>query len=147
MDGFVRRLTRVWIPLVVVAALFAGGFTAYQMHGIFGSQTIEAGHAAGGIDEIVSFNPKHVRYEVLGPTHTVGSISYLDEKAQPHRVDFTTLPWSYTVTTTLPSMFANLVAQGDSDTISCRISVNDELRDHQTSTGHHAQTFCLVKAA
>ena len=44
-------------------------------------------------------------------------------------------------------MFANLVAQGDSDTIGCRITVNGELREDESSTGHDAQAFCLVKAA
>jgi hypothetical protein len=44
-------------------------------------------------------------------------------------------------------MFANLVAQGDSDTISCRISVNGEVREHQSATGTDPQAFCLVKAA
>ena len=82
------------------------------------------------------FNPKRVLYEVYGPSGTDGSISYLDENAQPQQADFTTLPWSYLVTTTLPSMFANLVAQADSDTIGCRISVNGEVREQQSSTGH-----------
>jgi Mycobacterium membrane protein len=95
----------------------------------------------------VPFNPKHVLYEVIGPVGTAGSISYLDENAQPHRADFTTLPWSHLVTTTLPTMFANIVAQGDSDTIRCRITVNGEVREDQTSTMQAAQVFCLVKAA
>ncbi len=77
----------------------------------------------------------------------MGSISYLDENAQPQRADFTSLPWSFQVTTTLPSMFANLVAQGDSNSIRCRITVNGEVREDQSSTGHDAQAFCLVKAA
>ncbi len=147
MVSIVGRLTRAWVPLVVAAALAVGGFSVYQMHGIFGSQPAMAGAGDGSADQIVPFNPKRVLYEVHGPTHTAGSISYLDENAQPQRADFTTLPWSYTVTTTSPSMFANLVAQGNSDTIGCRISVNGEVKDDQSSTAYHAQTFCLVKAA
>ncbi|MCV7363157.1 MmpS family protein, partial [Mycolicibacterium neworleansense] len=31
--------------------------------------------------------------------------------------------------------------------ISCRITVDDELKDERTSNGVNAQTFCLVKSA
>jgi hypothetical protein len=141
-----RSLQLGWIPLVLVVALALSGFTIYRMHGIFGSHQ-SAGAGSGGADQIVPFNPKRVLYEVYGPSGTAGSISYLDENAQPHRADFTTLPWSYQVTTTLPSMFANLVAQGDSDTIGCRITVNGEVRENQSADGQDAQAFCLVKAA
>ena len=58
-----------------------------------------------------------------------------------------TLPWTLTLTTTAPAASANIVAQGDSDTIGCRITVNGELKDEKTSTGVNAQTFCLVKSA
>ena len=51
------------------------------------------------------------------------------------------------MTTTVPSVFANLVAQGDSSRLTCRITVNGELRDHQAADGASATTFCLVKAA
>ncbi len=141
-----RALQRGWIPLVLVAVLALSGFTVSRMHGIFGSHQ-SAGAGGGGVDKIVPFNPKRVLYEVFGPSGTAGSISYLDENAQPQRADFTTLPWSFQVATTLPSMFANLVAQGDSDTIACRISVNGEVRENQSATGEDAQAFCLVKAA
>jgi hypothetical protein len=141
-----RALQLGWIPLMLAVALALSGFTIYRMHGIFGSHQ-SAGAGGSGLDQIVPFNPKRVLYEVLGPTSTVGSVSYLDENAQPRRADFTTLPWSLTVTTTLPSMFANLVAQGDSDTIACRITVNGEVREHQAAAGTDAQAFCLVKAA
>lgn len=147
MLTIVRKLTRAWVPLVLAVVLALGGFTVYRMHGIFGSQTANDRSGGGGADEIVPFNPKRVLYEVFGPEGAVGSISYLDEDAQPQRADFTTLPWSYMVTTTLPSMFADVVAQGSSDTIGCRITVNGEVRDTQSSTGGEAQVFCLVKAA
>jgi len=38
------------------------------------------------------------------------------------------------------------VAQGNSSTIGCRITVDGELKDERTSTGVNAQTFCLVKS-
>ncbi len=147
MLGFLGALRRGWMPLILVAVLAVSGFAMYRMHGIFGSQQSASAGGGGGVDKIVPFNPKRVLYEVFGPASTVGSISYLDENAQPQRADFTSLPWSFQVTTTLPSMFANLVAQGDSNSIRCRITVNGEVREDQSSTGHDAQAFCLVKAA
>jgi hypothetical protein len=39
------------------------------------------------------------------------------------------------------------VAQGDSDSIGCRIVVNDELKDQKSTDGVSAQTFCPVKSA
>ena len=74
-------------------------------------------------------------------------MSYLDQKAQPTQADFTSLPWTFTVTTTVPAVMASVVAQGNSDTIGCRITVNGEVKDERSSAGHHAQTSCLVKAA
>ena len=147
MTRFLRHLKRVWIPLVLVVAVALSGLAIYRMHGIFGSQDANASRGGGGDDQIVAFNPKRVLYEVFGPAGTVGSISYLDENAQPQQADFMSLPWSYMVTTTLPSMFANVVAQGNSDTIRCRITVNGEVRENQSATGQDAQVFCLVKAA
>jgi hypothetical protein len=142
----ISGLARGWIPFVLVIATGLSGFTIYRMHGIFGSHQ-SAGASGGGADRIVAFNPKRVLYEVFGPSETIGSISYLDENANPQRADFDTLPWSVQVSTTLPSMFANLVAQGNSGNIGCRISVNGQLREEQSSTGFDAQAFCLVKAA
>jgi hypothetical protein len=39
------------------------------------------------------------------------------------------------------------VAQGNSDNVGCRITVNGEVKDERSSAGHDAQTSCLVKAA
>ena len=41
----------------------------------------------------------------------------------------------------------NVVAQGDTDEIGCRITVNGVVKDERSATGVNAQTFCLVKAA
>jgi hypothetical protein len=95
----------------------------------------------------VQFNPKRVLYEIFGPAGTVADINYLDENAQPHRLDAVTLPWSLILVTTLTAVAANVVAQGDSDTIGCRITVNGDVRDERSVDALHAQTFCLVKSA
>src|SRR5262245_36634389 len=140
-------LRRLWVPLVVVVAITVSGVAISRMHRIFGMRGAGGDWSSASADRIVAFNPKRVLYEVFGPAGTVGSLSYLDDGAKPHRADFASLPWSYEITTPLPSMFANLVAQGDSEVIACRITVNGEVRDDRSVTGHDAQAFCLVKAA
>ena len=65
-------------------------------------------------------------YEVFGPTGTVADISYFDVNSQPQQVDGASLPWSLKITTTSPSVVGSVVAQGDSDSIGCRIVVNGE---------------------
>ncbi|MGB7165887.1 MAG: MmpS family transport accessory protein, partial [Mycobacterium sp.] len=90
---------------------------------------------------------KQVAYEVYGRSDTTGSVSYLDKDAQPEQANFTALPWTFTIMTTVPAVMANVVAQGNSDIIWCRITVDGVVKDEQSSAGHHAQTSCLVKAA
>jgi hypothetical protein len=139
-------LKRAWVPLLVVAALAASGIAVDRLRGVFGSEEIFS-QTGSRAEAIVSVNPKHVTYEVFGPTDTVGSVSYLNNNAVPEEANFTSLPWSYTLTTTIPAVIANVVAQGNSDSIGCRITVNGEVKDEQSFHGHHAQAFCLVKAA
>ena len=44
-------------------------------------------------------------------------------------------------------MSANIMVQGDSDQIGCRITVDGTVRDQKSTDGRNAQTFCLVKSA
>jgi hypothetical protein len=60
---------------------------------------------------------------------------------------FTSLPWSVTVSTTDPGVLANVVAQGDTASLGCRILVNDKLVAEDQAEGRDAQAFCLDKAA
>jgi hypothetical protein len=137
---------RSWMALVIAVVVAIAGFCVYRLHGVFGVH--DNGAAGGSIsDDIKPFNPKHVVYEVFGPPGTVANINYLDIRAQPQRIDDVPLPWTLSVTTTLPSVSANIVAQGDGDQIGCRITVNDVVKDEQTKTELNAQTFCLVKSA
>jgi len=144
MAGILKLLKRIWIPLVIAAVVMVGGFVAYRLHKIFGSQHLST---AGQVEAIVPINVKRVTYEVFGPAGTTGHVSYLDENAQPHEANFGALPWSHTVVTTLPGVFATVVAQGDSETIGCRIVVDGNVRDQQSTNSFDAQTFCLDKAA
>jgi hypothetical protein len=139
-------LRRAWVPLLVVAAVVLGGVAVVRLRGIFGSEAIFSATDSGA-KPLAESTVKRVTYEVYGPADTNGSLSYLDENAKPERTNFTRLPWTLTIVTTIPAVMANVVAQGDSDTIGCRITVNGQLKAEKSSSGHHAQTFCLVKAA
>lgn len=139
-------LKRAWVPLVVVVAVALGAIAVDRLRGVFGSDEIFSSTGAGA-ETIVPFNPKQVTYEIFGPSGTSGHVSYLNKNAEPEQANFTGLPWTYTLNTTAPAVIANVVAQGNSDIIGCRIIVNGDVRDEQSASGHHAQTFCLVKAA
>ena len=136
--------TRVWIPLVFVVVLAASGLIVVRLHKVFGSEDLNA--AAGAGIEIVQFNPKIVVYDVFGPAGTTATIDYFDADANTHEVN-TVLPWSTTISTTLPAVSANIMAQGDGDQIGCRVTVDGVVRDQKSTDGHNAQTFCLVKSA
>lgn len=97
-------------------------------------------------DDAEPFNPKVVKYEIFG-SGSYADINYLDLDSKPVRVDGAALPWSMTLSTTAPSVLPNIVAQGDGSAISCRITVDDEVKDERTTDGVNAQTFCLVKNA
>jgi hypothetical protein len=114
---------------------------------VFGSNNEITSAGAGLANDAAPFNPKRVTYEIFGPDGTVATINYLDLDAQPQEVEDASLPWSITLTTTAPASNANIVAQGDSDTIGCRITVDGKVKDEKTSNEVNAQTFCLVKSA
>jgi hypothetical protein len=141
VSGVVKR---TWIPLVLVVVLAVSGLMVSRLHKIFGSQDLNAGAGAG--IEIVQFNPKIVVYDVFGPAGTAATIDYFDADANTHEVT-TTLPWSTTISTTLPAVSANIMAQGDGDQIGCRVTVDGVVRDQKSTDGLNAQTFCLVKSA
>lgn len=139
-------LKRAWIPLAVAVAVALGGVAVDKLRGAFGSEAIFTATGSSARPLEPSY-VKRVTYEVYGPGDTTGSVSYLNKNAQPEQANFTSLPWTYTLTTTVPAVIANVVAQGDSETIGCRITVNGEVKDERNSAGRHAQTSCLVKAA
>jgi Mycobacterium membrane protein len=140
-----RVLKRAWIPLVLVVVLAVSGLGVVRLHKIFASQDLNA-NAGAGI-KIVQFNPKIVIYDVFGPAGTTAKIDYFDADANTHEIDAAPLPWSTTISTTLPAVSANIMAQADSDQIGCRITVDGMVREEKNSDGVNAQTFCLVKSA
>ncbi|MGA8124134.1 MAG: MmpS family transport accessory protein [Mycobacterium sp.] len=139
-------LKRAWVPLVVVVAVVLGGVTVDRLRGVFGSEAIFTATGSSA-EPLEPSHLKQVAYEVYGRSDTTGSVSYLDKDAQPEQTNFTALPWTFTIMTTVPAVMANVVAQGNSDIIWCRITVDGVVKDEQSSAGHHAQTSCLVKAA
>jgi Mycobacterium membrane protein len=139
-------LARVWVPLFAAAAMVLGGVAVHQLRGVFGSDAIFSATGSSA-EPLEPSHLKQVTYEIYGPGDTSGSVSYLDNNAQSEQANFERLPWTFTITTTVPAVIANVVAQGNSDNIGCRITVDGEVKDERVSAGHHAQTSCLVKAA
>ena len=138
-------LKRGWIPLLLIVVLSISGLVVTRLHKVFGSDDLNANSGAG--IKIVQFNPKVVKYDIDGPPGSTANINYWDADANTHQVNDVPLPWSYTLSTTLPAVSANIMAQTDAGHIACRITVDGELREHQSADGHNAQTFCLVKSA
>ena len=143
----VGLLKRLWIPLLIVVVVALAGVVVYRMHGFFGSNNEITRPGAGLAQDAEPFNPKVVTYEISGPEGAVATINYLDLDSNPIRVDDAPLPWTITLRTTKPSASATIIAQGDGDSISCRVVVDYKVRDEQSSTGVNAQTSCLVKSA
>lgn len=140
-----RGLRRAWMPLVIVVVVGIAAFCVDRLHGVFGKTELTR-EGSGLADDPKPFNPKTVTYEIFGPPGAVATVNYLNLDAEPQIARDVTLPWTLTLTTTAPAAAANIVAQGDSDTIGCRITVDDVVKAERVSTGVSAQTFCIVKS-
>jgi hypothetical protein len=138
-------LKRAWIPLVIVVVVAVAGFTVHRIRAFFGSEGILVTPKVFAEDP-EPFDPKVVRYEISG-SGSYANINYLDLDAKPQRIDSAALPWSLTLSTTAPSAAPNIIAQGDGSSITCRITVDDEVKDERTATGVNALTYCFVKSA
>lgn len=141
-----RVLERAWIPLVIAIVVALGGFTVWRIHGIFGSEK-RPSYSDSATDDSKPFNPKRLTYEVFGPPGTVADISYFDVNADPQRVDGAKLPWSIKLTTKAAAVMGNLVAQGNSNSIGCRIIVDDVVKAEKISNEVNAFTYCVLKGA
>jgi hypothetical protein len=139
-----RGLKKVWIPLVLIVVLAVSANVVSRLHKQFASADLNAGAGAG--IEIVQFNPKVMVYDVYGSPGSSAQIGYFDPDANVHSVNVT-LPWSITLSTTLPAVSASLMAQTDGDQIGCRVTVNGTVREEKSASGVNAQTYCLVKSA
>lgn len=145
--SFTSGVRRWWIVLVVAVVVAVAGFCVNRLHGVFGSHNNTA--AGGGLsDQTEPFNPKHITLEVFGDSGAVATINYVDINVQPRQVLNAVLPWSLTMVTTQPGAFSNLVAQGNSDSLGCRILVDGVVKDEKI-THHEASAFasCVLKSA
>ncbi len=107
VGSFVRRRWTVIVTVVVVAIV---SFSVYRLHGIFGSDNAVTRPSADALEN-TGYNPKRVLFEVFGSPGSVATINYLDEDAQPQRVDDVALPWSYDADhRRIPTLFANVCA-------------------------------------
>jgi hypothetical protein len=138
------KLTRVWLPVLIVAAVAVGAVSVSHLRSVFGSNGAVV--TPVGSDTADKFNPKVVVYEVFGSGSTA-VINYTDLNGLPQKTGEVTLPWSLRLETTVPSVTPNLLAQGDGQSIGCRVTVDDEVKDERTAQGMNAATYCLVKAA
>ncbi len=136
-------LKRVWLPVLMVVAVAIGGVSVSYLRSVFGSDGAVV--TPVGSDTAEKFNPKVVVYEVFG-TGTTATINYMDLQGLPQRTQ-AALPWTLRLETTIPSVQPNLLAQGDGQSIGCRVTVDDKVKDERTATGVDAATYCLVKAA
>jgi hypothetical protein len=142
MSSVVKKL---WVVLVIIAVVAIAAFLVDRLREVFGkTETTRPG--AGLVNDPAPFNPKRVKYEIFGNGSTA-TINYLDLDAQPQKAVNVPLPWTLDLTTTAPAASPNIIAQGDGDSITCRITVDDVVKDERTVTGINAQTFCLVKSA
>lgn len=137
---------RTWIPLVILVVVIVGGFTVHRIRGFFGSEN-RPSYSDTNLENSKPFNPKHLTYEIFGPPGTVADISYFDVNSEPQRVDGAVLPWSLHITTNDAAVMGNIVAQGNSDNIGCRITVDGKVRAERVSNEVNAYTYCLVKSA
>ena len=142
----VGLLKRFWVVLMVVVALTGATAVVSRLRSFFDSDKpyIAASEPA---DVIRPINTKTVTYEITGPPNASGRVSYLDVNGKTIEAGFSSLPWSTTVSTTDPGMLANVVAQGDTAALGCRILVDDKLVAEDQAEGRDAQAFCLDKAA
>jgi Mycobacterium membrane protein len=124
----------------------AGGFAVSRLHGLFGSEK-RPSYADTNATDTKPFDPKHLTYEVFGAPGTVASISYFDVDANPQHITNISLPWKLEFPLGTASAVGSVVAQGDTDSIGCRILVDDEVKTEKTSNQVNAFTSCLLKSA
>ncbi|AFP37815.1 MmpS family transport accessory protein [Mycolicibacterium smegmatis] len=139
-----KVLGRIWLPVLIVVAVAAGALIVMNVRTVFGSNPVVVTEKTS--DNAEDFNPKVVTYEIFG-SGSSAVINYMDLEGMPQRVESTPLPWSLTLQTTLPSVMPHIMAQGDGDSITCRVTVDDVVKEERTATGMNAETFCYVKAA
>ena len=132
--------------MVVVVVVAVGGFAVARVRGICGSHQLPT-YAGSMSDDEHRSDPKRVVYEIFGPAGATADINYVDDDGETNQVNGASLPWSHEIVTTAPSMTGNIVAQGNSDFIGCRITSDGEVKDERTVNQVSAYIYCFVKSA
>lgn len=141
-----KTAARHWAVLVAVIVVTLVVSGVYRLHGIFGSQD-QTSRPSVDSPENTGFSPKRVHLQILGNPGARATINFLDENAQPQRIDDAPLPWSHDLVTEDTTLFADLRAQGDSNGITCRITVNGIVKDERSSHDVNGYIACLDKTA
>lgn len=126
--------------------LAVGGFSVWRIRNIFGSHQLPT-YAGSMSEDSNRSDPKIVRYEIFGNPGARADINYIDDEGDPNQVVGATLPWSVEVETNSPAMVGNVVAQGDSDFIGCRITADGVVKDERTAYDVTAYVYCFTKSA
>ena len=141
----IKLLSRVWLPLVVVLVVGLGGYAVLRLHSDFGTTT---GPSYGqGPTSHSTPDTKQLVYEVFGTPGAVADINYFDAESNSHQVGGAPLPWSMAISSESASVIGSIVAQGNSDSIGCRILVDGEVKVEKLAEGTNAFTSCLVTGA
>ena len=142
----ISKLVRnAWLPLLIAAVVLVGSFAVVRVKSFFGANDTGV-LTSPRLEDSKPFKPKVVKYEIFGSA-SHANVNYLDLSADPKRIDGAQLPWTLVLSTTAPSVFPNLSAQSDGDSLGCRITIDNEVMDEKITNGVHALTFCLVKSA
>lgn len=142
----IKLLSRVWLPLVVVVVIGLGGYAVLRLHSAFGTES-RPSYGQGPVEESKPVGAKQLVYEVFGPEGAVADINYFDADANPQQVGGAPLPWSMTISSDSAAIIGSIVAQGNSNTIGCRILVDGEVKAEKISNETNAFTSCLVRGA
>ncbi|MEC9322412.1 MAG: MmpS family transport accessory protein [Actinomycetota bacterium] len=133
-----------WLPLVTVTALATGSVCIWHVHQMSEPGSVPSVPAAQAPEQ---FTPKRLTYELFGSIGDGGIVSYVDVSGHPHAIELAELPWSHTETTTLTVVSGSVSAQVDGGDLSCRMLVNDVVRDEHHSDHADADVTCRVKSA
>jgi hypothetical protein len=144
--AFAGVLRRAWIPLVVLAVVGGAVFSVSRVRAASGSDQ-HSPYGKSEVADVGQLSKKSAVYEIFGPVGTVAGISYFDLNSAPQRVDGARLPWSTPITANSPAVVGNVVAQGDSDSIGCRILVDGQVKAERISNEVKAFTYWRVKGA
>lgn len=136
----------MWIPLVILIVAVSGGFIVSRLHGMFGSDQ-RPSYADTAVADTKPYDPKRLTYEVFGAPGTVATISYFDEEFNVRTVRGASIPWSLDFEIGSATAVASLVAQGDTNTIGCRILVDGEVKSEKVSNQTNAFASCVLEAA